>query len=216
MRTNDAFLFALPVLLLFAAAGPALSAASVYEIRPGGEGNLVLFRSKAPLETIEGTTRSVSGRIEADLESLGDSATFVVEVDLASIDTGIDLRNRHMRENHLHTDRFPAAIFRGGSIRGAPPAAIPPGGKASFTLAGEFTLHGVTRPLVVPIEIARSRSDSLTIQASFDVLLSDFQIPRPEFLVMRLDEKQRLEIRLAATPAAAAPAAAPAGTEEVR
>ncbi|MBK9304990.1 MAG: YceI family protein [bacterium] len=46
-----------------------------------------------------------------------------MDVDLAALDTGIGLRNRHMRENHLETDRFPQAVFRGARILkpGRPP-----------------------------------------------------------------------------------------------
>jgi polyisoprenoid-binding protein YceI len=189
----------LSVLFLLSAAGPAAAATS-YEIRPGDEGNLVRFRSKAPLETIIGTTREASGSIEADLDRLSDSVRVLVEVDLASLDTGIDLRNRHMRENHLHTDRFPKAVFRAGRIEGKPVTAIPPGGRARFSLAGEFTLHGVTKAIQVPVDAVRMPGDSLIVETSFEVLLSDYEIPRPEFLILRLDEKQHVEVRLTAVP----------------
>jgi polyisoprenoid-binding protein YceI len=212
MRKTTAILAPALLALTLSAAEAAVSS---FEVRSGDAGNLVVFRSAATLESFEGKTRAISGRFDADLESLGDSIRALLEVDLATLDTGIDLRNRHMRENHLHTDKFPKAIFRAGKIVGPIEGSLAPGGQARFSLAGDFTLHGVTRPLVVPITVSRAGADSLIVESSFEVRLPDFEIPRPQFLLLRLNETQKLKIRFVALPASG-PAPEATAKEEKR
>lgn len=55
---------------------------------------------------------------------------FIAEVKIDSCDTGISLRNRHMRENYMHTDRFPKAILEGTVWEG------------SEAFSGTLTVHG--------------------------------------------------------------------------
>lgn len=66
-------------------------------------------------------------------------------VDLASLDTGIGLRNRHMRENHLHTDEFPEAVFSGSMAWPAEIPSMEPGVEVELEFSGRLELHGVTR-----------------------------------------------------------------------
>lgn len=182
--------------LLLVATGPATSAPALYRIEPDDERTLVSFLSKAPLETVEGKTRQVTGELRVDPAALAAGCRVEVRVDLASLDTGIGLRNQHMRENHLETERFPTADFRADSLV-APPAALVPGETAVLTLAGELSLHGVTRPLVTPISVTLAGDGAaLDVHAEFVVELADFAIARPKFLVMKLDETQRITVRL--------------------
>jgi len=199
-------------LVLTAAVAPAAPAAE-FAIRPGGS-NMVRFLSKAPLESVEGKTSAVTGRVVVDPEHLADSVTVQVEVDLASLDTGIDLRNQHMRDNHLETAKFPTAVFEGGRVRDATATRLLPGEKVTFNLDGQFTVHGVTRPITAAVEVvaipdptaeaAQSAAlpaiGELKVTARFEVKLSDHQITRPQFLVMRLDEVQRITVELRAMP----------------
>lgn len=174
------------------AAVPA--AGETFEIAPGGKTQLVRFDSKAPAESFSGTTRSVRGTVCFDPSAIGDSLDAWVEVDLDSLDTGIGLRNQHMRENHLHTDRFPVAAFRGGRVTKPSRTALAPGETATLDLSGDFSLHGVTRPITVPVVLTREAGEpaALRLATKFKVKLSDYQIPRPQFLVMKLDEVQSI------------------------
>ncbi len=72
----------------------------------------VSFTSDAPIELIVGKTNKITGKISVD-ETLDLSKPFTAtfDVDLASIDTGIELRNEHMRDNFLETKKFPKATF---------------------------------------------------------------------------------------------------------
>lgn len=92
----------------------------------------------------------------------GDLARVSVDVSvaLASIDTGIALRDRHLRgPRFFDVARHPLATFRGGSIlRRATCVALP----------GSLTLRGVTRTEELSCEIddADSRAASIVVRAS--------------------------------------------------
>jgi polyisoprenoid-binding protein YceI len=170
--------------------------AADFVIEPGGK-NEVVFVSKALMETFEGKTRKMSGRLKLDPDSLGDSVAIRVEVDLASLDTGIAMRNQHMRENHLETDRYPLAVFEGAAVL-TPAAALDTGRETPVEIEGTFTLHGVARRLKTDAFVRLERVDgrrSIAFRTSFPVTLSDFGISRPEFLFLKLGETQQVKVR---------------------
>jgi polyisoprenoid-binding protein YceI len=186
--------FALATLL------PGRAGAERYTVVPG-EPNSVKFVSKAPMETVEGRTRQASGTIDVDPDNLADSVGVRVEVDLASLDTGIGLRNQHMRENHLETDSYPKVVFRGARVAEAESRTLAPGRTVKILLEGDFDLHGVVRRMLVPVQVTRTEHGgrpALRVRAEFAVKLSDHKIARPSFLVMKLDETQRITVDLVA------------------
>ncbi len=160
----------------------------------------VVFESKAKKESFEGRTRKVEGHVEVDPAALGNRIDFSIQVDLASLDTGMSLRNAHMRANHLETDKFPHVKFTGGKVQKASGTSLA-AGALTFELEGEFDLHGVTRTISVPVE-AQMDGGALRIKAKFPVSLSDHEIPRPQFLFLKLGETQKIRVELTLRPEA--------------
>ena len=181
--------------VLLAALGMAPAHAAKFVITPGGD-NQVQFESKAQVETFTGKTSKVEGHVELDPAQLGDSITVNVVVDVASLDTGIGLRNKHMRDNHLDCAKFPKATFTGGKLAKASAAGLAAGQKTSFELTGSFELHGVRQPLTVPVEIVLVEVGHLEITTRFPVKLADHQIPRPKMLVLKLNDVQQVTVKL--------------------
>ena len=170
--------------------------AGEYTVAPGDKQNLVVFESSAPLETFQGKTHAVSGFVILDPSALTDSITIEVSADLASLDTGISLRNKHMRENHLETETYPNAVFRGGRIVESSWKALTPGEPATLKVRGIMDLHGVTRELVVPVVVTAAAGGRLAVAARFDITLSDYKISRPKFLMLKLNETQKVSVDL--------------------
>ena len=165
---------------------PAL--AETWTVVAGHDATEVVFKSKATLESFEGRTRTVNGWIK--LDSLN-TISWRIEVDLADLDTGIGLRNRHMRENHLHTDEFPVAVFEGEQVSDAIA-----GPEMTVALVGNFTLHGVSVERTIEIHLKFLPDGDLTASAEFGISLADHEIPRPGFLMMKLADVQQLRVRL--------------------
>ena len=165
-----------------------------FKVSPG-EDNLIRFESKAPLETIVGTTNAVSGEITLDPADLTTGIKVVISVDAASLKTGNKIRDSHMRKNHLQTEQFPAIEFKIDAVvlEGGVVDKLP----RSFTITGDFKLHGVTRTIQVPVEATYFESGAekkVHVKGGFEVKLSDYEIARPQFLIMKLDEIQRIQL----------------------
>jgi polyisoprenoid-binding protein YceI len=176
------------------------SAQALFKIVPGRSGNEAQFKSDAPMETVVGTAHTLTGFVELDPASDGTGARGEVHVDLTSLKTGIELRDRHMRENHLETDTYPETVFILSSI------TLPAGGlreseRTRVTVNGTLRLHGVEHQIQPETYITLGSSgsgSSLHVESSFVVSLPDYQIKRPQFLVMRLAEEQRINVEFTA------------------
>jgi polyisoprenoid-binding protein YceI len=148
------------------------------------------------VESFQGKTTGVTGWFEADPDSLAGPVSLEILVDLASFDTGIGKRNQHMRENHLETGQFPNAVLRGGRVK-----AVRREGKLTvLTLESELDLHGIQRPVAYELSLQWRPDGALTVDTEFAVKLSDHQIKRPRFLVMKLADEQKVLVHLTARP----------------
>lgn len=188
-------------LLVLTLAGPVEAAR--FEIVPGKD-QRVEFESKAPMETFRGKTQDVRGFFVLDPAALADSIAVEVRVDLASLDTGLEMRNKHMRDNHLETDRFPLAVFRGGRVGSVASRALAPDAPLAFVLTGELELHGMRQAIELPVEIRQVTHEAgqrLRVTTHFQVKLSDFGIARPKMLLLKLDEVQHVTVELIAVSA---------------
>jgi polyisoprenoid-binding protein YceI len=66
-----------------------------------------------------------------------------VEVDTRSIDSNHDLRDEHLREKYLHTDKQPVALFTSTAYRGEADAGV---------LTGDLQLNGVKKSVDIPVK----------------------------------------------------------------
>jgi polyisoprenoid-binding protein YceI len=97
--------------------------------------------------TVRGRFSAVEGTITADLATPDDSDVQVT-IDAASIDTGAAKRDEHLRSaDFLDVEHHPHITFRTRQVRGA---AKRPGDK--FTVVGDLTIRGVTRPVTLEAE----------------------------------------------------------------
>lgn len=184
--------------VLIALLAPGATLAEKYTIV--GPESEVVFESSAPMETFTGHTAQISGWFEADPGKLLGAVDLQVTVDLASFDTGLGKRNQHMRDNHLETDRFPTAVFRAGTVARAVPEILQVGQPAVLTLRGTLALHGVNRDMQCDLTVTLAGDGSLRVQGEFPVLLSEHDIPRPKFLVLKVADEQKVRVDLMARP----------------
>ena len=186
-------ILALAALALLPAAG---TRAAVFAVKPGKD-TKVVFTSKAPTETFQGKTDHMEGTLTLNPAAVGDSITVHLEVDLASLDTGKKMRNQHMRDDHLETDKYPKAVFDGAAVLSPAGAKLEAGKLTPFQIEGTFALHGVTRRLRCPAEATFTpvgQGGRIAFRATFSVALPDYQIKRPEFLFLKLAEVQEVEV----------------------
>ena len=118
-------------------------------------------------------------------------------VDLRTLDTGIGLRNDHLREKYLEVDKgagYDKAVLSDIDLKGLNPDA--PEGKASFI--GSLTVHGVKKTVTGPVEVKKTGS-GLRVKASFPVNLPDYNIPEPRYLGVGVKNTVQVEVTFTAT-----------------
>ena len=163
--------------------------------------NSVEFSSDAPVELIKGYTNKVRGTIQYDDNFTFDSRhpfNITFDVDLASFDTGIPLRNEHMRDNFLHTKKYPKAIFRATKITANKKPPFKNGQVVMLRATGPLTVHGKTVIKTIPIKATYLKSSTVTrkrfakagdvvrLQATFPIKLQQHGIQRPEAIFVKL------------------------------
>ncbi|MBM3329378.1 MAG: YceI family protein [Calditrichaeota bacterium] len=165
-----------------------------------GPPNLITFTSRAPLETIVGKTAQISGSLRFDPADLTAEASAVLIVQMATLNTDNRVRDGHMRDNHLHTDIHPISRFTLTRLIPSEIKAMPSGATILMKAEGEFLCHGVSRQITPDIKAKWDEvSGRLDVTATFKVTLADYGIPRPQFLVMKLEETQDIEVKFVAT-----------------
>jgi len=175
-----------------------------FRIHPGKDYNQVRFVSEATLESFEGVSHTIEGTIRVDPLAPCAETAAEFSVDLASLDTGISMRNRHMRKNHLHAERFPEASYSLRGCLGPGNGTLADGRSLELDVEGEFGLHGVVRREEMEVEVVLHDSGRGTPTGSegpvlhgtcaFIVKLSDYEIPRPEFLFLKVADEIQVEV----------------------
>lgn len=150
--------------------------------------NVVRFISDAPIEEFDGTTKDIDGYLMADPSDVTKDSELYFLVELNTLDTGIGLRNRHMRENYLHTDKYPRAEFTGKIIE-----AKKNGKYWDVVVEGTMEIHGKKKKMKVNGKMTKT-GNGFRIQADFIVKLSDHNIEIPSLMVSKIDENMKLQV----------------------
>lgn len=149
----------------------------------------VVFESSVPLHTFEGSSQLLTGMV--DLEA----NTVDFYLDLETLDTGNNKRDKDMKLT-LETEDYPFAEFFGTlenliDLSSSEPQPV--------QVTGEFKLHGITRPVDVDGSITVT-NEGLLVEASWILLLNDYQIKPPQLLIMKVDQEQKIRINILLTP----------------
>ena len=156
---------------------------------------------------------TVGGSFEAKTSALSGSLAFVapampltgeLAVDLKTLDTGIELRNSHLRANYLEVDKgagYDRAVLSNIILADKDPATFE--GRTSFN--GTLLLHGIAKSIRGEATIRRD-GESLRIDASFPVVLSDFGIALPQYMGVGVRNQVQASISFVATTVTAGPA----------
>jgi polyisoprenoid-binding protein YceI len=143
------------------------------------------------------TTTAVSGTLTLEGAK---PARLVGEVsmDLSTIDTGIALRNQHLKENYLEVakgDGFNKAVLSDIQLTEASGETFD--GTTPFT--GTMLLHGVKKPVAGTAEI-HSEGTSRRVRAEFPLVLTDWGVTPPEYLGVGVGSRLLVKVALTATP----------------
>lgn len=203
---------------------PCSKAGTVFHFNDQMGRNTVTFKSQAPLEDIIGTTNQISGHIAFDPQHPEKGGHGEFTVPLASLNTGIPLRDEHLRSaDWLDANAHPNVKLEIKEAKNLKPVKVTnESATYDVTLVADFTLRGKTKRLEIPGRLTYLKESELTktklpgnllaARAAFDVNLSDFGVTGPKGMGLigtKVGETISVEASLVGTSAAGAMAANP-------
>src|SRR5438045_2825133 len=149
----------------------ALSAsAETYKIDAGR--SEIAFTMHRFVSTVRSDFHRFSGKIEVDRQH-PEGSSVIARISVGSIDTKINKRDQHLLSSEFfEAGKFPEIIFKSRSVKQT--------GENSADITGDFTMHGVTRPMTLHVKLATPKSgDSLPARTRW--IVTTDPINRKEF-----------------------------------
>ena len=173
---------------------------------PGGR-DVFTFESKAPLEKIVGTTNKIMGHVHVNPTDITKGLMAMFEVDLASIKTGLGLRDQHMRDNFLETGKYPKTTLTVDKVTSVSHKILMDMKSIEVDAEGTLDLHGVKNKVQLKnmtvtyfqesdATKGKMAGDLLIINSSFSVELPDYNIKVPQMIVLKLDKTIKVSVDL--------------------
>jgi len=151
-------------LLALLTATVAAAESRLYAIDPAR--SRLAFHATSRLMDADGVFARFGGEVRLEDDRL-ETATGRVVVEVASIDTGIPLRDRHLRsDDFFDVGRHPRATFVVSAVRRE---------GDRVTVAGDLPIRGVSRPVEVPVTVTVSAS-SVRVVGALTLNRRDFGI----------------------------------------
>ncbi len=124
-------------------------AADVYNV--DASHSEVSFSVRHLLSNVRGRFTDYAGAVNLDPAKMtSSSVTFTIKA--ASIDTANTDRDKHLRSaDFFDTEKFPEITFKSTSIAAA--------GKDKYNVAGDFTMHGVTKKMTLLVTFLGTAKD---------------------------------------------------------
>ena len=146
----------------------ALAAQDRYGTRAGN----ISFFSETPVENIEAHNNKVS--------SVWDAASGAMEfaVLIKSFECEKALMQEHFNENYMESNTHPKATFK-GKMEGVTADQLRTPGTYDVKVAGDLTIHGVTKQVVHPGKITVGEDGKVRATSEFIVVPEDHAITIP-------------------------------------
>jgi polyisoprenoid-binding protein YceI len=194
--------------VMFASAVVALTVAAIaqaqsnaWKIVADERFSVATVENKTDIENWTGRTSKITGTINFDAATKTGSGTIMV--DGASIDTGVALRNEHMRSaDWFNFDKDGTIKFVATSVRNTT--------GNNYAVAGELTMKGITKRLTTTATLKITNASEVTksmgfagnvaaLSTKFKVKLSDFGVKHPAIGAGRVNDSVEITLAVVAT-----------------
>ncbi|MEO7039740.1 MAG: YceI family protein [Gemmatimonadaceae bacterium] len=128
-----------------------------------------------------GKTTAITGGISLSLAGAIDPAASKITIDVTSLKSDQERRDGYVQHRLLETNQYPTVVFAPTSVTGA---KMPIGdAEQSFDVAGNLTVHGVTKPTVWHVK-AKSSGNDVTGSGWTQFTFTDVQLQQPHVPVL--------------------------------
>lgn len=142
---------------------------------------------------IHGKGEAPKGELSVEDGKLSGTCTFRLD----TLDTGIGLRNKHMKERYLEVGKFPLAKLAFTSLPLPENAGSAGFSHDALPFKGVLSLHGVDKPVEGTAKVSR-QGDAMALDARFGIKTTDFGIATPSFAGVTMAEDVTVEARITA------------------
>ena len=143
--------------------------------------------------SFEAKTKALSGEVGPALEQAGGLGGALL-VKLGTLETGIGLRDHHLRDNYLEVgkgDGYDIATIENIQLEKSD-------GKSAFR--GTLMLHGQKRQVSGTSTIRRRGDGTIHVDAEFPLKVSEFEIPKPTYLGVGVRDEIQVKVAFNAAP----------------
>jgi polyisoprenoid-binding protein YceI len=152
----------------------------------------ISFFSAAKMEDITATNKKVSAVVDAA------AGTVAVSLDMRDFHFRRSLMEEHFNENYVESEKFPKADFR-GKIENAETVKWTVDGVYPIAVNGTLTIHGITKPAVVPLTLV-IKDGKAGVSGKFPLKLSDYNVKIPTILSAKIAEVVEVNVVIAMAP----------------
>lgn len=126
------------------------------------------------ISDVSGLFKSFDASVTTSKADFSDGV-FQLTADINSIDTEVEMRDNHLKSaDFFEAEKFGTLTFKSTSIKSA--------GKDKYTLVGNLTLHGVTKPVTLNLTYRgnvvnqMSKANTAGFQVTGTIKRSDFNV----------------------------------------
>jgi polyisoprenoid-binding protein YceI len=146
-------------------------------------GSIKFQASTASYEEVAAENKSVSAVLD---QSTGDFAALVL---IKGFRFKVALMEEHFNENYMESEKFSKATLK-GKIENFDVSEITNTPK-NFTLKGDLTIHGKTKPVTVTVKISKANG-GVNATGNFEVKPEDFDIEIPSLVRKKIADKVKI------------------------
>jgi polyisoprenoid-binding protein YceI len=177
------------LLLLALGAGQALVAAE-RSLRLDPATTSIRFRVKARAHQVLGTMPLEAGELRFDPDT-GEAGGEIV-MDPTRAVTGIQRRDRTMRQQVFEVERFPRIVFHPERVEGE----VAREGTSELRLDGTLSIHGTEHTVSLPVTV-RSGSGGIRAVAVFEIPYVAWGMRNPGNALLRVDDTVEVRVEAA-------------------
>jgi polyisoprenoid-binding protein YceI len=132
---------------------------------------LIGFRVRHVLTKVEGRFKSFDGTIWLDRQNPAASKVDLT-IQTTTIDTGVENRDNDLRSaNYFDVAKYPTITFKSMKVE--------PKGNDQYDVTGEFSMHGVTKTIRVPVKhlgFAPGKTEKAGFEVTLPISRKDYGI----------------------------------------
>ena len=152
--------------LIFVFLFAGLFAVKAQQYKPVDEKSEIKFTIKNFGLNVSGSFTGLNGAINFNASNLS-ASSFNASVDVNTINTGIDLRDNHLKkEDYFNAEKYSTIRFVSTSITG---------NQNGYTVSGNLTIKGTTRAVSFPFTV-QNQDDGMLFSGSLSIDRKDFNV----------------------------------------